>query len=153
MAAAAIARADLPAHAAAALPVAEAALANAYSPFSGIQVAAALLLEGGAVIIGTNYESASYGLTLCAERAAIASAQSAASGPPACIGIVLAARDRASGKGLQLTPCGACRQWIVELANRCGQAFPLYCFAAGAANGTMLSSAELLPDAFSLDPA
>lgn len=135
-----------PAHAAC-LDAAKQALANAYAPHSGIQVAAALELATGGVITGTNYESDSYGLTLCAERAAIAHCQT--DGQIDQIrAILLVARAASSGSGLQLTPCGACRQWIGELAQRLQRDFPIYCFAAHAEQGITLMARSLLPDAF-----
>jgi cytidine deaminase len=68
------------------------------------------------VYTGTNVENASYGLSLCAERAALAAAVSAGAGPIEAVGIsCIDADPEGSGPG-GLMPCGACRQWLVELA-------------------------------------
>jgi homotetrameric cytidine deaminase len=82
---------------------------NSYSPYSGFRVGAALRLTNGAVVTGTNVENVSYGLTLCAERAALVRAVSEY-GPEIRIEAVAVANlnDGAS------PPCGACRQMLAE---------------------------------------
>ncbi len=126
----------------------EASLINSHSPYSGFCVGAGLLLDGGQTVVGVNYESASYGLTLCAERSAIARAQ--VEGLAArTTGLVLSARHADPGKApFSLTPCGACRQWIAELSNRLGRDFPVYCFWQGQETGLQDSAQNLLPQAF-----
>jgi cytidine deaminase len=137
---------------AAALLAAEAALDRSHCPHSGLSVAAALTIEGGAPLTGVNYESASYGLTLCAERAAIARAR-AEGLDDRITGLVLAVRWPAqAGAGGPLTPCGACRQWLAELAQRLGRQLPVQSFAEGGEDGFRTSSSELLPAAFNMDP-
>ena len=91
------------------LDVAREALYRAYAPYSGIKVGAAVLTEQGQVFSGANVENASYGLSLCAERAAIAAAV-AGEGP----GMRIRAIAVASGRTGALAPCGACRQVIHE---------------------------------------
>ena len=82
---------------------------NSYSPYSGFRVGAALRLANGEVVTGTNVENISFGLTICAERAALVSAVSRF-GPKIRIEAVAVANlnDKAS------PPCGACRQMLVE---------------------------------------
>jgi len=133
-----------------ALDLAEAALAHSHCPFSGLRVAAGLLLRDGGVVTGVNYESASYGLTLCAERAALARAQATGVIGHASA-LVLAARWADGRAGEQeLTPCGACRQWLAELSARLQRALPVYSFWSGSDTGLATSARELLPDAFVL---
>lgn len=86
----------------------EAAL-HSYSPYSGFRVGAALLLATGEIVTGTNVENVSYGLTICAERAALVRAVSQF-GPQIRIAAVAVANlnDAAS------PPCGACRQMLSE---------------------------------------
>ena len=88
----------------------EAAIAvreNAYAPFSSFKVGSAIEMEDGEVIDGCNVESASYGLTVCAERVAIWKAIS--QGKRKIKHIAVAADTE------ELTPpCGACRQIIWE---------------------------------------
>jgi cytidine deaminase len=84
----------------------------AYAKYSRFRVGAAVATTGG-IYTGANVENASYGLTLCAERAAIAKAVT--SGDLALSRIAVACVDAAPGDGLNAAmPCGACRQWFVE---------------------------------------
>src|SRR5512146_2734977 len=82
---------------------------KSYSPYSKFKVGAALLLSNGEVVIGTNVENVSYGLTICAERTALVSAVSRF-GPRIRIKAVAVANlnDGAS------PPCGACLQMLAE---------------------------------------
>ena len=132
----------------AALREVEAILGRSHNPYSGLCVGAGLVLQDGEVLTGVNYESASYGLTLCAERTAIARAQTENRlGEIECL--VLAARRRSSdAEEAPLTPCGACRQWLAELAARLGRDIPVYTFWAGAKGGLQGSAKALLPEAF-----
>lgn len=90
---------------------AEKAKVNAYSPYSGFKVGAAVLTKTGAIFSGSNVENMSFGLTICAERSAIVSALS--SGVPSneirAIGIL--------ATGDYFSPCGACRQFIYEFGS------------------------------------
>ena len=85
------------------------ALKNAYAPYSHFHVGAALLTVGGKIVSGCNVENASYGLTLCAERAVLVQAVSRGETKFAAMAI-------ASDPVTDLTPCGACRQVLLELA-------------------------------------
>lgn len=82
---------------------------QSYSPYSGFRVGAALRLESGAVVTGANVENVSYGLTICAERAALVRAV-AEFGPQ----IRVAAVAVANLNGAASPPCGACRQMLSE---------------------------------------
>jgi cytidine deaminase len=111
-------------------------------------VGAGLVLADGPVVIGVNYESASYGLTLCAERAALARAQAEGSIEKTCA-LVLSARWKDPLRDpITLTPCGACRQWIAELAARLGKTFPVYSFWNTHPKGYIDYPETLLPDSF-----
>ncbi len=96
------------------LTLARAAARRAHCPFSHFRVGAAVV-AGGHVFTGVNIEISSYGLTLCAERAALAAAVSAGAIP--IIQVAVACIDAPPEAPLaQRTPCGACRQWLAELA-------------------------------------
>ncbi|HLL77960.1 MAG TPA: cytidine deaminase [Ktedonobacteraceae bacterium] len=87
---------------------------NAHCPYSHFHVGAALV-AGDTIFTGANVEISSYGLTLCAERAALAAAMS--SGARTITQVAVACIDVAPGAPLaDRTPCGACRQWLADLA-------------------------------------
>lgn len=122
---------------------AEAVMQRAHAPYSKFRVGAALALSDGAVFVGCNVESASYGLTLCAERSAL-SAAIAARGTLEADDVELVVI--VTEAGAPTPPCGACRQWLVEFA-------PKAMVLSVAGNGEVgrWSVAELLPDAFTGD--
>ena len=80
---------------------------NAYSPYSGVKIGAAVITSDGKIFSGANIENASYGLACCAERTAIFKAVSEGNRDIVAMAIV--------GKSEDFTkPCGACRQVMVE---------------------------------------
>ncbi len=81
----------------------------AHARYSKFQVGAALLTKDGRIITGSNVESSSYGLTICAERVALTKALS--EGIEQFEAIAIAARD-----GIFTPPCGACRQLLFDYA-------------------------------------
>ena len=94
------------------LRAASAVAENAYAPYSNFRVGTAVLGER-ATYTGVNVENASYGLAICAERSALAAA--IAAGEKKIRGIAIACVDASADSSAGL-PCGACRQWIFELA-------------------------------------
>jgi cytidine deaminase len=88
---------------------AERARRHSYSPYSQFPVGAALLLDDGRVVHGTNVENASYGLSVCAERNALWKAVS--DGLRGFRAIAVTARE-----GHGAPPCGSCRQVLHEFA-------------------------------------
>jgi cytidine deaminase len=82
---------------------------NSYSPYSKFRVGAALRLTNGEIVTGTNVESVSYGLTICAERSALVSAVSRF-GPQIRVDAVAVANLNHAPS----PPCGACRQLLAE---------------------------------------
>lgn len=121
------------------LAAARGMLDRAYAPYSKFHVGAALLTESGAIYTGCNVENASYGLTICAERAAICAAV-AAEGPA----MRLRALVVLNGADAPCSPCGGCRQVIFEFGPEAVVIFQ--------GHGTLVesTSAALLPAGFSL---
>ena len=112
------------------------ARAASYSPYSKFKVGAALLSVNGSVFTGCNVENASYGLAICAERTAICKAVS--TGVREYEAIAVAASPLAS-------PCGACRQFIVEFGKE------ITVISVDAENPSIRKiwkSSELIPDSF-----
>ena len=119
------------------LTAAEAARAQAYCPYSGYHVGAALRTVDGAVIVGCNVENASYPLGTCAEAGMIAAMVLA--GERMIAEVVVVTDGDVPG-----TPCGGCRQRLREFA-----ALDVVVHSV-AASGAVLSRTlgELLPDSF-----
>ena len=84
---------------------------RAYAPYSKFKVGAAVLTENGKIYSACNVENASYGLTICAERAAIFKAVSEGETKIQAVAVVADGPDAAS-------PCGACRQVIFEFGSK-----------------------------------
>ena len=82
---------------------------NAYAPFSGFRVGAAILTTTGEIFTGVNVENSSYGATICAERVACAKAISEGLRNFEAIAV-------ATYSGDQAAPCGMCRQFLFEFA-------------------------------------
>ena len=119
------------------LAAARAVRRRAHAPYSRFRVGAAVLDERGRVHVGCNVENASFGLTVCAERNAIAAAVAAGAKRLRAVAVVA---DPAA------TPCGACRQVIAELGPATTEI--LLARPTGAPRATTLGA--LLPDAFTL---
>lgn len=122
--------------AAALLAEARAVRANAYAPYSVYAVGAAVLGADGRIYAGCNVENVSYGLTVCAERNALAAM--VAAGCTKFLAIAVATKDGG-------TPCGACRQVLSEFASDAGR---VRVICAGDGGIAEYSLAELIPCGF-----
>ncbi|MDE2981571.1 MAG: cytidine deaminase [Gemmatimonadota bacterium] len=110
---------------------------RSYAPYSRYRVGAALETESGAVFTGCNVENASYGLTICAERGALAAA--VAQGHRSFRRLVVATEgDQA------VAPCGACRQVLAEFGTR------LEVHGIGTKENRRWTLQELIPEVFVL---
>lgn len=123
---------------------------NAHAPYSNFAVGAALLLTDGSIITGTNFENASYGLSLCAET--VATARANAEGKLrhiVAVGIIGGMMRGGIAHGADpIRPCGRCRQVLNEAAQMGGRDLAVYCAGAeGDAYETHRLS-DLLPSAF-----
>jgi cytidine deaminase len=108
---------------------------NAYAPYSKFHVGAAIEAADGTIHVGCNVENASYGLTICAERAAVCAAIAAGARHLRRVVVVSDADPPAA-------PCGACRQVLSEFGR------DLRVIGVGPAGTVSWSMAELLPSAF-----
>jgi cytidine deaminase len=133
------------------LDAAREAAANAHAPYSRFGVGAAVLLNNGQVVTGANFENASYGLSLCAETVALATANSQGHlRDVVAIGVIggaLAKDGTLSGSAL-VTPCGRCRQILNEAVQLGGQDIDIYCGSADGDDFAHFRVSELLPHAF-----
>ena len=108
---------------------------NAYAPYSGYMVGAALLCADGRVFTGVNLENASYPAGLCAERAALAAAVTAGARHFPALAVY------AEG---EVTPCGICRQALAEFGD-----LDVICAGPGT-KARVFRLSGLLPEAFRL---
>jgi cytidine deaminase len=106
---------------------------RAYAPYSKFHVGAAVLARDGRVIEGVNVENAAYPLGICAEKAALSRAIAEGHRPGDFEAI-----------GITASPCGGCRQWLVELG------LDRVTYARASGEVVTVSPAELLPDTFEL---
>lgn len=120
---------------------AHAAMRRAYAPYSRFKVGAALLTKEGRIFQGCNVENASFGLTLCAERAALAAAVAAGQRHFRALAVV------ASGSRAPM-PCGACLQALAEFCQ--GNFIILTAAASKPLKPVVFTLTELLPRAFRL---
>lgn len=90
---------------------------NSYAPYSHFQVGAAVLLQNGKIISGTNQENAAYPSGLCAERTAVFYANSQYP-DQAITTLAIAASNEKGLTPMPISPCGACRQVLIESEER-----------------------------------
>ncbi|HQS97657.1 MAG: cytidine deaminase [Novosphingobium sp. 17-62-19] len=126
------------------IAAARGAMGSAYAPYSGFHVGAALLFDDGAIVTGANFENASYGLSLCAETVACASASQAGRRG----GLLAVAVMGGMGGAVEaaISPCGRCRQVVNELA-ALGGTDPLV-LCVGTQETVEMRLSVLLPNAF-----
>ena len=126
---------------------ARAAMAHAHAPYTRFAVGAALRLTDGTILTGSNFENASYGLSLCAETVAIAAAN--AQGRLRDIAsIAVTGGPMGAPSNEVITPCGRCRQIIKEAQDMAGRALPILCAAPSGESVKRFDLDHLLPDAF-----
>ena len=120
------------------------AAVQAYAPYSNLRVGAALRAASGRIYCGCNVENAAYPVGGCAERAAIAAAVQAEGSAFQLHAIAVAAFGR-NGEALPVSPCGACRQALVEFG-----ADAAVSFRQPSGDWMDVSANELLPFRFAL---
>lgn len=120
---------------------------QSYAPYSQFHVGAAVLLEDGTTITGTNQENAAYPSGLCAERTALFYASSAHP-DKAIVALAIAAHTKGEFTSNPISPCGACRQVMLEIEQR--QARPIRTLLYGTEGVYVIEDGvrELLPLTF-----
>ena len=120
---------------------------KAYAPYSKFQVGASLLLSNGEIVSGNNQENIAYPSGLCAERVALFYA--GANYPNVKVDtICIVAKGDLLPKENLLTPCGGCRQVMIEKENRQKQAFRTILISQNNRVLIFNSAIDLLPFAF-----
>ena len=122
---------------------------GAYAPYSGFHVGAAVRLDEGPIVRGSNQENVAYPSGLCAERTALfaASAQNPQSAGFEALAIV--GRNQ-KGELCAASPCGACRQAMSEYEQRQKHPLRVLCLLDGGGVREVASAADLLPLAFEM---
>lgn len=122
-------------------------LTHAYAPYSKFRVAAAVLLEDGTYVLGTNQENAAYPSGVCAERLAVFAANSQF--PDKKIKKVAIVAQKKNHKELAPAPsCGACRQVMLEAENRQGSPVQVVMYTGVDEWVVAPSASSLLPFSF-----
>lgn len=120
---------------------------NAYAPYSNFNVGAAILLDNGEIITGSNQENASYPSGLCAERTAIYYAGSQFPNTK-IVKMAISATSRTKPTTSPIPPCGACRQAIAEYEIKQETPIEIYFMGETGAIAKSASLANLLPLVF-----
>jgi len=135
------------------IAAARAAALRAYAPYSNFAVGCAILGANGEVVTGANMENACYRLGVCAEISALTAAQ-AKFGLANVVRIAVAGGD-GSGEALAgvstVTPCGGCRQSILEAAQLSGRDVEILCSNGDGTTHDRHSIAALIPHGFGPD--
>ena len=126
---------------------AQEAAQKAYAPYSRFQVGAALLLDSGEILTGSNQENASYPAGCCAERTALFYA--GAHYPDNAVRRLAIVAFNPQGQVEQISPCGICRQVLLETEQRQGAPISVWLFGREAVY-CFPSAASLLPMGFEM---
>lgn len=123
--------------------LARAAALRAYAPYSRFHVGCAVESADGEVVTGANMENACYRLGVCAEQSALTAAQHA-------FGLDKVARIAVVGGtgAMVCTPCGGCRQAILEAAQRSGRDVEILCASGDGSEVERYAISELIPHGF-----
>lgn len=122
---------------------------QAYAPYSKFRVGAAVLLENGVIVTGTNQENAAYPSGLCAERVAIFYANSQYPDQPVKA-IAVASFFNGKFNENPVYPCGSCRQVLLETETRYSKPMDVIMYGSNAIQ-LVSSAARLLPLSFDVD--
>lgn len=132
------------------IQAARAAALKAYAPYSGFAVGCAILSVDGQLVTGANMENACYRLGICAEQSALTTAQHAFGLQN--IARIAVAGGNGSGEALagsqSVTPCGGCRQALLEASQLSGRDFEILCASGDGTQVERLTLSTLIPHGF-----
>jgi cytidine deaminase len=132
------------------IEAARTAALKAYAPYSGYSVGCAILSADGTLVTGANMENACYRLGLCAEQSALTTAQHAFGLHN--IARIAVAGGNGSGDTLtgdqSVTPCGGCRQALLEASHLAGRDFEILCASGDGTKVERLTLSTLIPHGF-----
>lgn len=132
------------------IEAARSAALKAYAPYSGFSVGCAILSADGQLVTGANLENACYRLGMCAEQSALTTAQHAFGLKR--IARIAVAGGNGSGEALSgeqtCTPCGGCRQALLEASQVAGRDFEILCASGDGKQVERLCLAALIPHGF-----
>ncbi|MCW3798700.1 cytidine deaminase [Sphingomonas sp. BN140010] len=132
------------------IALARAAALKAYAPYSRFHVGCAIVSTDGEVVTAANMENACYRLGICAEQSGLAAAQHAF-GLGKVAKIVVAGGAAGDGElagGSVVTPCGGCRQAILEAAHLSGREVEIVCASGDGQQVEMHRIGDLIPHGF-----
>ena len=124
------------------------ATATAYAPYSNFHVGAAVLMENGDIVKGSNQENIAYPSGLCAERTALFAAS--AQYPGVAMDAIAIVGRNPQGVLTAASPCGACRQVMAEVESRQGRKLRVLCYFSDAKILIFDGIESLLPFVFSM---
>lgn len=130
--------------------VAREAARGSYAPYSHFNVGAAVLLADGKVVTGSNQENAAYPSGLCAERTAIFAAGARYPNVP-MMALAIAARNADGEVARPISPCGACRQVMLEAETRHSAVMRIILFGTEGCYVVEDGAKALLPISFGAD--
>src|SRR5690606_31401052 len=122
---------------------------TAYAPYSHFKVGAAVLLENGKILTGSNHENASYPAGICAERAALSHLNMNPEGSK--VKAIAVAYDSGAAMDKPLSPCGICRQTILEVQQWQQKPIAVYMTAPDGKLIAVENAEYLLPFSFGSD--
>ncbi|MDE1855140.1 MAG: cytidine deaminase [Candidatus Micrarchaeota archaeon] len=128
------------------LDAAELAMRKAYNPYSKFSVGSSVLTKDGTIFTGANVENASYGNTICAERAAIFNANAA--GHRDIVALATIAGGTKPNTGMPSFSCGACRQAEFEVSQLSGVDIRIITSNTDRSKVSIMKISELLPFGF-----
>jgi cytidine deaminase len=129
------------------LEAARQATGHAYAPYSNFRVGAALRLNDGSIITGSNQENASFPAGICAERVALSAVSAVAPGK-VVTALALTYINEKGEASRPISPCGICRQSLAEYEQRFGQSIRVILGGSTGEIFVLNKATDLLPLAF-----